>query len=295
MLNSMEHNILSPIEIEPCAVFFIEGEKYYNFYLNLINKAQSCIHLQTYIFTTDHFGQQVQSALIRAARRGVKIYVIVDSIGSKQYSDKSALELQAENILFCRFNGVFSFKFLYQWGRRLHHKILLVDQLKAVVGGINVTTSGYNHPQILQQLDFAVYLEGPVILDLVRFCQNIFKKSFNSKTNTYLQPVQTNLFKYKKSDLKIQLSINDWVHQRYEITNQYLRLIDIAETELTIINSYFFPTIVFIQKLIAARKRGVRVRLILPNRSDWPSVIFASQYLYKYFLDHDFEITDKTI
>lgn len=285
----MEHNI-STTEIEPRADFFIEGERYYNFYLKLIDQAQVCIHLQTYIFTMDHFGQQVQTALIRAARRGVKIYIIVDGIGSNQYSRKSELELQTEDIYFCRFNGVSSFKFLYQWGRRLHHKILLVDQLKAIVGGINVTTSGYNHPQIMQQLDFAVYLEGSVVIDLARCCQNIFKNSFDSKININLQPVQMNLHKYKKSDLKIQLSINDWARQRYQITNQYLHLLDIAETELTIINSYFFPTLLFIKKLIAAKKRGVRIRLILPNMSDWPSVVFASQYLYKYFLDHGFEI-----
>ncbi len=285
----MEHNI-STEEIEPRVDFFVEGQRYYNFYLNLIEQSQLCIHLQTYIFTTDQFGQQVQSALIRAARRGVKIYIVVDSIGSKQYSNKSELELKAENIYFCRFNGMFSFKFLYQWGRRLHHKILLVDQLKAIVGGINVTTSGYNHPETLQQLDFAVYLEGPVVIDLARCCQNIFNKSFGTNMNINFHPIQFNIQKYKKSDLKVQLSINDWVHQRYQITNQYLHLLDIAKNELTIINSYFFPTVLFIKKLIAAKKRGVRIRLILPNRSDWPSFVFASQYLYEYFLDHGFEI-----
>jgi cardiolipin synthase len=41
---------------------------------------------------------------------------------------------------------------------------------------------------------------------------------------------------------------------------------------------------------VAAAKRGVRVRLILPKYSDWPSYIFASEYLYEYFLKRGVEI-----
>ncbi len=268
------------------ADFMLEGVSYYDSYVQMIDEAIDCIHLQTYIFEIDKFGVRVHAALIRAAKRGIKVYMIIDSVGSKEFNSKNEADLIAAGVHFVRFNSL-HIRWLYQWGRRMHHKILLADYNKAIVGGINVTTSGYGNENVIgQQLDFAVYLEGPIIFQLSRYCQSVFKKSF-PKHMYFVTPPQSAA---QKENLSLQISINDWVYRRWQISQRFSRITKLAEKEITIVNSYFFPRHKFMRQLIEAAKRGVRVRLILPKISDWPSYILASQYLYENLIKNGVEI-----
>ncbi|MBC7419200.1 MAG: hypothetical protein H7328_00595 [Bdellovibrio sp.] len=255
--------------------------------MNLIKSAQKNIHLQTYIFETDSFGRRVHEELIRAAQRGLQVFVLADSVGSRKLSQESGQQMLDAGIHFCRFNGV-QFKWLYQWGRRLHHKVLVIDHQKAFVGGINVTSACYDQKLLLPQLDFAVYLEGPVTFGLANYCQAIFKKACAHKIEFH-PVVLKNCIVYPNGH-ELKISINDWVYRRWQITRQYSRLTKVAKKEITIVNSYFFPRRKFMKQLAKAAKRGVKVRLILPKVSDWPTYIKASQYLYAYFLKNGIEI-----
>lgn len=270
------------------ADFFLEGERYYKTYIEMIDQAEKNVHLQTYIFEMDVFGSSVHDALLRAVQRGVQVFLLFDSVGSKEFSNKDYQTLIDGGVQARRFNGI-NIKWLYQWGRRLHHKILLVDHKQALVGGINVTTSGYGHAGSAQQLDFAVLLEGPVIDELVRYCEFVFRKAGGdlSVKSVYKHSHQR---KPTAEAYDVRVSINDWVYRRWQITRQYSSWTKKAEKEITIINSYFFPRRRFMRRLVAAAQRGVRVRLILPRLSDWPSYILASQYLYSYFLQRGVEI-----
>ena len=107
------------------ADFMLEGVSYYDSYIRLIDEATECIHLQTYIFEMDSFGVRVHAALIEAAKRGINVYVIIDSVGSKEFTSKNEADLKEAGIFFVRFNSL-HIRWLYQWGRRMHHKILLV-------------------------------------------------------------------------------------------------------------------------------------------------------------------------
>lgn len=270
------------------ADFFLEGVRYYNTYIQLIDRAEKNIHLQTYIFEMDVFGVLVRDALVRAAQRGVQVYLLFDSVGSKEMSEENYQSFVRGGVHVQRFNGI-NIKWLYQWGRRLHHKILLVDHRQAFVGGINVTTSGYGNEGPTQQLDFAVLLEGPVLEELVQYCESVYRKSGGNISEKNSLPFeQPQKLEDKLYDVRI--SINDWVYRRWQITRQYTSLAKRATKDITIINSYFFPRRRFMRRLVAAARRGVRVRLILPSLSDWPSYILASQYLYSYFLQRGVEI-----
>ena len=264
--------------------FFHDGPDYHNEYLNLIRNSKRIIHLQTYIFMMDEFGKNVYNELINASKRGVKVYLLVDSVGSRLFTQKAENELIKAGVFFSRFNKV-NFKSLHSWGRRLHHKILLVDNEKSFVGGINVMSSDENK-FAFPQLDFALLLMGPIISRLTRYCQKIFKKASLQKIIfpkiVFPGPMPDGV------DLKIL--VNDWVYKRWQITRQYVHLTKNAKHDITIINSYFFPRKSFMKQLVEAAKRGVRVRLILPKYSDWPSYILASEFLYAYFLKNGIEI-----
>lgn len=279
----MKHELF-PISKNNHVEFYKDGDIYYQKYLSMIKEAKHSIHLQTYIFEIDHFGKQVKEELIKASERGVLVYLLVDSIGSRNLSLESENDLRKAGIDFCRFNSI-QFKWLYRWGRRLHHKVLLIDLEVAMIGGINVLYACLPGSSV-PQLDFAVYLKGPAIKPLTLYCQHIFKKA--AQKNLPLEKVDT--IRHNPDGYDVGISVNDWIHGRSRITKQYSRLTTEAQHDITIINSYFFPRRKFMKQLVEARARGVRVRLILPKYSDWPSYILASEYLYDYFLKRGVEI-----
>lgn len=264
--------------------FYQDGIHYNDKFLSCIRSATKSIHLQTYIFEIDHIGSKVQAELISAAKRGVEVCLLVDSVGSRNLTLEAEQTFTKAGVHFCRFNGI-QYKWLYRWGRRLHHKILLVDYKEAIVGGINVLYGcipGSNIPQ----LDFAVYLTGPETMELAHYCQQIFKKA--SKRQVPIKKITNYIHNTHGYDVGI--SVNDWIHGRSKITKQYSRMTVEAKESITIINSYFFPRKKFMKQLTDAAARGVKVRLILPRYSDWPSYIMASEYLYEYFLKRGVEI-----
>ncbi len=275
---------LFPITKNNHIEFYEDGEAYYEKFLSCIRSAKTSIHLQTYIFEIDRIGSKVQIELLLAAQRGVEVCVLVDSIGSRNLTLESEQIFKDAGIQFCRFNGI-QFKWLYRWGRRLHHKILLIDYTEAMIGGINVLYACIPG-SVVPQLDFAVYLKGPETIELAHYCQRIFKKACNHD-----RPIKKITDYIKMPDgYDVGISVNDWIHGRSKITKQYKRMTIEARESITIINSYFFPRKKFMKQLTDAAARGVRVRLILPRYSDWPSYIMASEYLYEYFLKRGVEI-----
>ncbi|MDO9184356.1 MAG: phospholipase D-like domain-containing protein [Bacteriovorax sp.] len=250
--------------------------------MKLIISAKKTIHLQTYIFMMDEFGKQVHTELKNAATRGVNVFLLVDGVGTRLLDKNSELELIRSGVHFEKFNQ-FQIRWLYSWGRRLHHKILLIDEEYCFTGGINVLQA---QTDFIPQLDFALLIQGPALVRLTQYCQLIFQRS-SAKKIFFASPVKSSS---TANGVELKFLVNDWVYRRWQITKQYAHLTKKAKTEITIINSYFFPRKSFMNQLVAAAKRGVRVRLILPKFSDWPNYILASEFLYAYFLKNGVEI-----
>ena len=59
------------------------GNSFFEKLSDLIKNATTEIHFQLYIFEPDKTGKIIQDLLIAAAKRGVKIYVVLDAYGSK--------------------------------------------------------------------------------------------------------------------------------------------------------------------------------------------------------------------
>lgn len=274
-----------PIRKHNIAKILQSGFEYETFYLNLIKKSKEIIVLQTYIFSSDEFAKKVCKELVDAVRRGVQVYILIDDLGSRLFYREYEIELEREGVVIERFNEIAFFN-LPKWGRRLHHKVLIVDHKEAIVGGINLTTSydeGYKTPR----LDFALHLQGEVLEDITYYCKKIFKRSIRNKISNKPSDEYLN---QKDNDTSVRVSINDWMYHRWQIAKQYRDLIQNAKSELVIINSYFFPRKKLLKELLSATKRGVKVALILPKFSDWTSHVLASQYFYEVLLQGGVEI-----
>jgi cardiolipin synthase A/B len=145
---------------------FIRGGKaYFDLLIELITNAKESIHLQTYIFADDETGMLVSEALRKAVDRNVSVHLLADGYASQSLPKDFTNELKNAGIQFRFFEPLFKSQHFY-FGRRLHHKVLVVDTKYAVVGGINIANHYNDMPKKPAWLDFAVLLEGEIAKEL---------------------------------------------------------------------------------------------------------------------------------
>lgn len=260
------------------------GLEYFDLLDRLIHEATSTIHLQTYIFEPDETGVRVANALIKAAKRGVQVYLIVDGYASQNLSKEFTQKLCDAGVYFRFFAAYFKSKYFY-FGRRLHHKVCVVDGRYSLVGGINIGNHYNDTPDNVAWLDWAVLVEGDVSLRLQKICEVRVKGKRKSFTR-HIQHV-------RQEGMPIILArprINDWVRRKKQITSSYLEMFRHAKSSIYLISSYFLPGAILLKHISAAANRGVKIKVIVSGISDVPLAKYAERYMYGWFLKRGVEI-----
>src|SRR5690606_10940917 len=104
------------------------GQQFFPDVIEAIDAASREIHVETYIFANDATGKRVANALVRAARRGVRVRVLVDGFGSRDFVEQLMPDVQVEGVevlVYRRDRGGWRVK--RHRLRRLHRKIITVD------------------------------------------------------------------------------------------------------------------------------------------------------------------------
>lgn len=262
------------------------GEPFFIRAIQIIDKAEHLIHLQMYIFDADETGRAVVEALKRARQRGVDIYMNVDSYGSKSLSPAFIADLQHSGIHFKLFSPLPKHYFIFRLGRRLHTKVIVVDQEVGLVGGINIADKYRGTDQEIPWLDFAIYVKGPVCIDLSHICERIYREKYFGKFN--IIPRTTKNEQYGNACSR--LVINDWFRRKNQIGAGYLSAFGKAKTSITVMASYFLPSRSLRVALKRAARRGVQVNLLLPGKSDINIAKRATTYLYRWLLRNNIGI-----
>lgn len=258
------------------------GEAFFNLLKRLIEDSRQIIHLQTYIFDDDRTGRVVLAALCRAARRGIKVYLLIDAFGSPNFSKKFQRLCQTAGINFRFYAPIFSPENIFM-GRRLHHKIVCVDGIKALVGGINIADKYHGDLNAVPWLDFALYTEAKDNRVLAKICESFYFQRISNER----QPVKLAVH---ENTLSLCYRCNDWIMGENEIHRSYQEQLRIATTDIIIVASYFLPGRRFRNLMKKAVQRGVRVRLIIAGQSDTFTVRFAENYLYDYYLRNKIQV-----
>jgi cardiolipin synthase len=265
------------------------GEEFFSLLTELIDDAKDSIHLQTYIFNNDETGTQIADALIRAARRKVKVYALVDGFASKNLPAAFIKDMQDAGVFFRFFEPIFSSKTLY-FGRRLHHKVVVVDGFYSLVGGMNIADRYNDLPESRAWLDFALYAEGEISTELLKVCWTLWEKKRAKRFKLH-----ADIFDRIKSlphdgRPAVRVRRNDWVKRKNEVWKTYLEILRTSKKTVTIMSSYFLPGMLFRSALKKALKRGVKVRVIVAGMSDIKIVKWAERYLYRWMLRNGIEL-----
>ncbi len=108
--------------------------------------------------------------LLRAVLRGVKIEVLLDGYGSPDLSDAFVNELTSAGVVFRYYDpGPRLFGMRTNLFRRMHRKIVVVDETVAFVGGINYSAEHMSDYGPEAKQDYAIRIEGPVVQDILLF------------------------------------------------------------------------------------------------------------------------------
>ncbi len=216
------------------------GKAYFDLLLDLINLAKESIHLQSYIFADDETGRLIGEALKIAAQRKVNIYLLADGYASQSLSKDFVNELKAAGIQFRFFEPLFKSKHFY-FGRRLHHKVFVVDTKFALVGGINIANHYNDMPQKPAWLDFALYVEGEVAKELCILCWKTWNGFPLTMNLTPCEEKEIHFDFGKDETSAVRMRRNDWVRRKNEISISYIEMIRNAKLDITIFCSYFLP------------------------------------------------------
>lgn len=250
------------------------GHSFFEKLSELINHATTEIHLQIYIYEPDKTGIIIRDLLFAAAKRGVKIYLVLDAYGSKNFDVAWQINFQNAGIEIYFYSPIKFGNYLHM-GMRLHHKIICVDGQFALVGGINISDNYSAYTLQTPWLDFALLANGKVVEDLLQICKQTLRK-----VSKYQR------FKIKQESQKEHQAIitrvlqNNWVQAKFGITHQYKQKIRKAENEIILFASYFIPSISLKRLLKKAAKRGVNVNIVLSSISDVGIVKYATEYFY---------------
>jgi cardiolipin synthase len=250
------------------------GNAFFEKLSDLIKNATTEIHFQLYIFEPDKTGKIIQDLLIEAAKRGVKIYVVFDAYGSKNFNELWQKNLTDVGIEIYFYSPIKFANYLHM-GMRLHHKIICVDGQFALVGGINISDnySAYNHQT--PWLDFALLTQGKVVTDLVQICKQTLRTVSKYPKHKKKQEIQK-----EHKPILTRVLQNNWVQAKFGITHQYKQQIRKANKEIILIASYFIPSLALKRLLKNAAKRGVNVKIVLSSISDVSMVKYATEYFY---------------
>jgi cardiolipin synthase len=262
------------------------GKEYFEKLLELIATAEYMLHVQVYIFEADSTGTMVANALIDAVAKGVKVFVIADGYASSKFFDTPlAAEMKQAGIMLRRFEPFFKSKHYY-FGRRLHHKVVVADAQRALVGGINIADKYNDVAEDPAWIDYALYVEGEVPLQLEHRCREVFRHKYFRGL-----PIISKPHKCDDADsCSVRVRVNDWVKKKNQVWKTYFDMLNKSNDHITIMCSYFLPGNIFRKHIIKARKRGVKIKLILAGVSDVPIAKHAERYLYHWMLTNGIEI-----
>jgi cardiolipin synthase len=262
-----------------------EGKNFFPRIFADIERAKSSVHIIMYGWLNGHVGLELSDLLREKLKQGVEVRILIDASGSKPYGVSEAMfsnmakdgaQIVVNDTFPWDSDGLYPDHRKLDWrqddvGRADHRKLYVIDGTVAWIGGAGVE----DHFENGEFHDVMVRLTGNV----VRQAQALFLTSFRGHHG----PLPKDLSKYFPTQPQkgtIPIALLQTVPGGFVSAAQALRsLIDHAKTRLDIMNPYFTDADM-IQRVVAAAKRGVKVRIVISEKSNNGPATAALKYDY---------------
>lgn len=234
---------------------FDDPLRFYDAMLEDIRQAKNYIFLQTYKYGNDSMGYRFREALIRKARQGVKVKILIDSWGSGvPLSYFYELIQQGGEVRF--FTKIkFFIDFFTKNHRRNHRKYMIIDDNVTYIGSANITAYSIGWRELMLRVEGAMATAFKKVFNLDF---RIYNKYFFEK-NSYIR-----LIRY--ADFEIIRDVPSIAKKR--INKKFISLIKNAQKSVIIETPYFLPGYLLRKAMTEACERGVEFTVIVPRHSD---------------------------
>ncbi|HPU51961.1 MAG TPA: phospholipase D-like domain-containing protein [Burkholderiaceae bacterium] len=266
------------------------GNEIFPAMLESIATAKVSITFETYIYWAGDIGQQFARALSERARQGVKVHVLLDWVGSAKMDDSLIDAMSKAGVKVQRFHPP-HWSNLGRMNNRTHRKLLIVDGKVGFTGGVGIApewTGNAQDPSHWRDTHF--HVEGPVVAQM----QSVFIDNWIKVTGdvlhgpdyfpalTHAGPQAAQMFSSSPSGGSESMQL------------MYLLAVTAATRSIDLSAAYFVPDELTMHALVAALKRGVRLRIVLPgehidsdavrgaSRAGWGPLLSAGATIAEY-------------
>lgn len=289
-LRSMDHLMGPPIVSGNRITPLQNGDMIFPAMLDAIRGAKKTITFETYIYWSGKIGKEFSDALSNKAREGVKVSVILDWFGSSKVDETSIDQMKEAGVQVIRYRPLRWYN-LSRLNHRTHRKILAIDGNIGFIGGVGIADVWLGNAESedhWRESHFKV--EGPVVAQL----QAAFMDNWNKTNPEVLDgegyfPVLAN-----QGNLKAQVFKSSFSEGGTSVRLMYLLSVSLARSSIQIATAYFVTDDWMIQSLIKAKKRGVKVQILVPgkkvdsalsrraSRAKWGELLKSGIEIYEY-------------
>jgi cardiolipin synthase len=289
----------SPLVVGNKVELLVDGPTTYRAMYAAIEAATDDINMETFIMEDDEIGRGFLELLTRKQQSGVQVNLIYDSVGSINTPKaffKPLIESGGNVLEFNPINPLDSRK-SWEFNRRDHRKLLVVDGQVAFVGGINIS-SVYSSGSFgrsekpkgdLPWRDTHLRIEGPVVSEF----QDLFMTTWTEQQGILLA-IREYYPMPRGQGNEVVRAIGSSPQEPYnQMYVTLLSAINSSETQVLLTNAYFVPDPKLLAALKEAAARGVDVRLLLPAKTDSVLVFYASRSYYDELLSAGVKIYER--
>lgn len=263
-----------PVTAGNTADLLVDGAATFDAIFRAMDEARHYLLVQFFIVHDDELGHRFQDALVRAARRGVRVQLLFDSIGCHGLPKRYVRELRRAGVEAWPFRNAKGWQKRFQLNFRNHRKIVVADGAVAFVGGHNVgdeyvgKSKRFGHWR-----DTHVRVTGPV----VRQIETSFSEDWHWTTEKL--PYTTGgdaVSALGDGGLEALAVPSGPADELDTCCLMFLEAIHGAKRRVWLTSPYFVPDAQILSALQLAAMRGVDVRILLPAVADHTMVWLAS-------------------
>ena len=255
--------------------------------LEAIEQAEESVNFLTYVYWTGDIAKRVAGALTRAARRGVRVRVLLDAYGAQKMNRRLVQFMEEAGVSVAWFHPLRWYR-LRQVNNRTHRKVLVVDGRVGFTGGVGIAEEWEGDARDPSEWrDDHFRIDGPV----VRHLQGAFAEDWREATGEVLlgrsnfRPIRP------VGPARVMPLVTSPGGRPSPVSFLYWLALQVASERVDISTPYFLPDDDLIESMGPAVERGVRVRLLVPSgHNDAAALRLASLARYRALLDAGVEL-----
>lgn len=249
------------------AELLVNGARFFPAMLADMRAARRSITLETFIWRPGRISNEFIEVMCERARAGVKVHVLVDGLGSKDFTHGDRARLESAGVDYSKYHRRHWWTLKANINHRTHRKILVVDGRVGYTGGMCIDDRWLGDAESTEVWrETQVRLTGPIVAHL----QAAFAVNWNKTTDVWLEDDDHFPTLEPTGPVVGQGSISGPGEGPRRTESAYLDAIHSAQHRIDLANAYFIPDDRLRDALIAASGRGVRVRVIAPAINDAP-------------------------